>query len=119
MAEQNPCELRLQIARLRRRIDHHIRAAGQSGRELLRPGTYVRRCRRYPGFAMLAALGTGLTLSAVCGAPRLGRWLAVRLVRRAGGRIRSHLWREWRKFWAAAPGPTQAATTTETHHAGT
>ncbi len=114
MEEQSLRELRLQIARLRRRIDHHIRAAGQSGRELLRPGTYVRR---YPGFAMLAALGTGLTLSAVCGAPRLGRRLAVRLVRRAGGRIRSRLRQEWRKFWAAAPGPTQTATTAETDHA--
>ena len=73
--------------------------------------------RRYPGLAMLAALGTGLTISGVWNRARLGRWLGVRLVRQAGGRIGEHLWRELRRFWAAPPPAVSIPKTTETDHA--
>ncbi len=112
--QQRRRELRVRIARLRRRIDHHARAAGQSGRELLRLRTYVRR---YPGLAVLAALGTGLAISGVWNRARLGRWLGARLVRQAGGRIGEHLWQELRRFWAAPPQAVPTMTTTETDHA--
>ena len=72
--------------------------------------------RRYPGLALLAALGTGLALSAAWNRARLGRWLGMRLVRQAGTRIGDHLWAEVRRFWAATPLPTQTAETTESDH---
>lgn len=106
-------QLRLRIARLRRRIDRRVCAAGDRGRELLQLRTYVRR---YPGLALLAALGTGLALSAAWNRARLGRWLGMRLVRQAGTRIGDHLWAEVRRFWAATPLPTQTAETTESDH---
>ena len=111
MSQPNRCRLR--IARLRRRIDRRVRAAGDRGRELLQLRTYVRR---YPGLALLAALGTGLAMSAAWNRARLGRWLGMRLVRQAGTRIGNHLWAEVRRFWAATPLPTQTAETTESDH---
>jgi hypothetical protein len=96
-------QLRLRIARLRRRVDRRVRAAGDRARELVEWRTYVRR---YPGLAVLAALGAGVTLSAVWSRARLGRWLGMRLVRQAGTRIGEHLWEEVRRFWAATPDPS-------------
>ena len=72
--------LRLQIARLRRRIDRRLHAAARNGRKLLNWRTYVRR---NPGYAAMAALGAGVTLGAGLGRGRLFRWLGGRLLRRA------------------------------------
>jgi hypothetical protein len=92
---------------------------GDRGRELVQLRTYVRR---YPGFALLAALGAGLALSAAWNRAHLGRWLGMRLVRQAGTRIGEKLWEEVRQFWAAtgsagAPEPAPTAKIIESDHA--
>ena len=79
--QQRRQSLRLRIARLRRRIDHHLHAAARKGHKLLNWRTYVRR---NPGYAAMAALGAGVTLGAGLGRGRLFRWLGGRLLRRAG-----------------------------------
>jgi hypothetical protein len=116
MPEQSRRELRLRIARLRRRIDRHVRVAGDRGRELLQWRTYVHR---YPAVAALAAFGTGLTLTTAWNRAGLGRRVGMRLVRQAGGWIGARLWEEFRQFWAAAPQPVSTATTTESDHVPT
>ncbi len=116
MPEPNRRELRLRIARLRRRIDRRVRVAGDRGRELLQWRTYVRR---YPGAAALAAFGTGLTLAAAWNRAGLGRRVGLRLVRQAGGWIGARLWEEFRQFWTAAPQPVSTASTSECDHVPT
>ena len=86
--QQQRRQLRLRIARLRRRIDQRLRAASRNGHKLLNWRTYVRR---NPGYAAMAALGAGVTLGAGLGRGRLFRWLGGRLLRRAGGG-RSRCW---------------------------
>jgi hypothetical protein len=108
-------ELRLRIARARRRMDRHLVAASASGRQLLSWQTYVRR---YPGYAVLAALGAGLTLSAGLKRGGWGRRLGARLVTQAGGRIGELVWQELRS-WVASLGTATTAESTEANHDGT
>jgi hypothetical protein len=89
-------DLRLRIARQRRRIDHRVRAVDARGRELLSWRTYVRR---YPGYSSMAAFGAGLALSAGLG-NRLPRWLGQRLVRRGIGQIAAQIGREVRRLFS-------------------
>ena len=72
--ERTARELRQQIGRLRRRIDGRLRAAGRETRRLTSWRTYVKR---FPGCAVLTALGTGLILSAGLSAHRIARWLGL------------------------------------------
>jgi hypothetical protein len=111
--QQQRRELRLRIARLRRRIDRDIRQVDKGGRELLRWQTYVRR---YPGYSMLVAIGAGLLVSAGLRGGRLPRWFGMNIARRAGGRIGDLVWQEFRQFWAAQASPGQGAETTEADH---
>jgi hypothetical protein len=102
-------ELRLQIGRLRRRIDGHLRAAGRETQRLTSWRTYVKS---FPGCAVLAALGTGLVLSAGLTARRIARWLGLRLVGRAFDTAGHAVWRELEQIWAATanarkPGGTR------------
>jgi hypothetical protein len=90
-------ELRLQIARLRRRIDGDLHSAERRGRELLSWRTYVQR---YPVYAALAAAGFGMAVAAGLRRGRLPRWLGRQLVGRAADRILGDLWQELRDFWA-------------------
>jgi hypothetical protein len=101
--------LRLQIGRLRRRIDGRVRSSTAGARRLVSWRTYVRS---YPGPAVLAALGTGLALSAGLSTRRLSRWLGLRLVRRAADQAGRLLWRELKQVW----NDSTPATTAETDH---
>ena len=56
--QQEKRELRLKIGRMRRRIDARLRATETEGRKLASWRTYVTR---YPGSAVLAAFGLGLS----------------------------------------------------------
>jgi len=56
--------------------------------------------RRYPGSAVMAALGVGLVASAGLGRRPLARWIGLRLVRRAIDRLGRLFWRELEQVWA-------------------
>jgi hypothetical protein len=101
-------ELRQQIGRLRRRIDGHLGAAGRETQRLASWRTYVKS---FPGCAVLTALGTGLILSAGLTAPRIARWLGLRLVGRAFGTAGHAIWRELGHIWAnSTPDKKPSAT---------
>jgi len=95
--EQAKRDLRLRIGRLRRRIDARIRGAEGETRRLLSWRTYVKR---YPGSAVMAALGVGLAVSAGLSARRLSRWAGLRMIRRAADQVLGHLRRDLARIWA-------------------
>ena len=101
-ADRRKRELRLRIGRLRRRLDARARATQRHGARLASWRTYVRR---YPGYAVLAALGLGLSASAGLSRGRWARLLGMRLVRRVGNRAGDRLWQEVQRVWTElAPG---------------
>ncbi len=88
-------EIRLQVARLRRRIDRRIRVVAQEGCRVASFRTYVRR---HPGWAVLAALGIG----AAAGLASPGRWprsLGPRLLRRFAEEFVANMGAELGGFW--------------------
>lgn len=89
-------QLRLRIGRLRRRLDGRAWAVRRDATRLASWKTYVRR---YPGYAVLAALGLGMSASAGLARGRWARLLGMGLVRRAGERVGQHLWQEVQRFW--------------------
>ena len=89
-------ELRLRIGRLRRRLDRRVRAAQRETGRLTSWKTYVRR---WPGHAVLAALGLGMSASATLGGGRWARLLGMRLVRRVGDQAGNRVWDELRGVW--------------------
>ena len=90
-------QLRLRIGRIRRRIDGRIRTLRRDGRRLASWRTYVQR---YPGCAVMAALGFGITVSAGLRGGRWLRWLGTRLVRRAADQGIARLGEELKGIWA-------------------
>lgn len=106
--KQGKRELHLRILRLRLRIDGRIRSVRRGTGRLVSWRTYVRR---YPGYAVTAALGAGLVASAGLSPARLSRWLGHRLLRRAADGAGRHFWRELRQIWADST-PEPAATET-------
>ncbi len=91
--------LRLRLGRTRRRIDRRARAARLRGRELLSWQTYVRR---YPGNMLMGIFGLGLALAAGLGSRGLGRWLGLRLFRRALREGERRLGKELQWLWTAS-----------------
>jgi len=89
-------DLRLRIARARRRIDRRLRGLEREGRRLASWRTYVRQ---YPARALVAAAGLGLAVSAGL-ARGWPRWLGARLVRRALDRGMAGAWQEVEAIWA-------------------
>lgn len=107
--ERRKRDLRLRIGRLRRRIDGGIRSAESEARRLVSWRTYVRR---FPGYAVTAALGVGLAASAGLSTGQLSRWLGLRLLRRAAEGAGGRFSEELRQIWAdSAPGSTPAEST--------
>jgi hypothetical protein len=95
-------DLRLQIARLRRRTDGHAYDLGRNVNRFKSWRTYVKS---FPASAVLAAAGAGLAVSAGFGKRRLARWVGLRLIKRAAGLASKTLKQELHNFWAAtAPG---------------
>jgi hypothetical protein len=90
-------QLRLRIARVRRRMDGNLHAIGREGRRMV---SWRELVRRHPGYAALAAAGSGLVFSTVLRRGRLARWLGVRLVREAAGGLAGQLGRELRQILA-------------------
>jgi len=89
-------ELHLRIGRSRRRIDGRLRGTKDHARQLLSWRTYAVR---YPGWALAAALGAGMTASSLLRPGRIARWLGRSLVRQAFGGFQQHLWSELRRVW--------------------
>jgi hypothetical protein len=89
-------ELHLRIGRSRRRIDGRLRAAKDHARRLLSWRTYAVR---YPGWALAAALGAGMTASSVLQPGRIARWLGRSLMRQAFGGFQQQLWNELGRVW--------------------
>jgi hypothetical protein len=92
-------QLRLKLARARRRIDRRVRTAERRTRELASWRTYARR---YPGNVLLGAFGVGLAFSAGLGGRRFTRWMGLRLVGRTVREGRRLLVREFERLWADA-----------------
>jgi hypothetical protein len=95
--EKQKRELRLQMGRLRRRINSRMYAAGREGRRLVSWREYVTR---YPGYAMLAALGAGLAVSGGLGRSGLVRRAGIRLARQGVRHAGQYLWREIQGIWS-------------------
>ena len=106
--ERRKRDLRLRVGRLRRQIDGRIRLAEREARRLLSWRTYVRS---YPGYAVTAALGFGLAVSAGLSSGRVSRWLGLRLLRRAADGAADRFWQELRQVWADSTPQTDAAET--------
>lgn len=102
MDQQLRGQLRLQIARQRRRIDARLRATQQEGQRLLSWRTYVQR---YPGWTAVAGLGLGLAAAAGVRRRKLSRRLGIRLLRLAFGRLTRRIWQEIKDL---ARGPQSA-----------
>ena len=107
--ERRKRDLRLRVGRLRRQIDGRIRLAEREARRLLSWRTYVRS---YPGYAVTAALGFGLAVSAGLSRGRVSRWLGLSLLRRAADGAAGRFWQELRQVWADSAPQTDAAETT-------
>lgn len=110
--------LRLELGRVRRRIDRRVRGSQRTAHQLLDWRTYARR---YPGNVLLGAFGLGLALSAGLSGRRLTRWLGRRLVRRALRDAGQRLGRELAGIWAEstpARDHADAANTSTSNHAG-
>lgn len=88
--------LRLEIGRLRRRVNGHIRGSQREGQRLLSWRTYTRR---YPVGMLAAAFGVGLATSAGLKGPRLLRSICSLLVRRGTGAVTQGVRDELRKLW--------------------
>ena len=78
------------------RLDGRAWSVRRDAARLVSWKTYVRR---YPGYAVLAALGLGMSASAGLARGRWARLLGMWLVRRAGDRAGQHLWQEVQRFW--------------------
>jgi hypothetical protein len=94
--EQARNELRMQIARVRRRLDARIRsAAGRTTGMVSLP----RLFGRYPRIAMLIGLWAG---RAVLGTLREDpkRWLGQPLLRQVAGKAAEGFWRKFRQYRA-------------------
>ena len=89
-------ELHLRIGRSRRRIDGRLHATKVHARQLLSWRTYVVR---YPGLALAAALGAGMTASNIFRPRRIARWLGSSLVRQAFGGLGQQVWKEFHRSW--------------------
>ena len=103
-------QLRLRIARQRRRIDARLRAVKDESRRLVSWRTYVRA---YPGSAILAALGAGLSFSAGLSFGRIAHWLGLRMVRSALDRVAGSVWDELRRVWAESAPPQSSRSDSE------
>jgi hypothetical protein len=101
--ERRTRDLRLRIGRLRRQIDGRVHAARDEARGLVSWRSYVRS---YPGYAVAAALGLGLAVSAGLSARRLWRWIGLRLLRRATAGAAGRFFEELKQIWAdSTPRP--------------
>jgi len=89
-------ELHLRIGRSRRRIDGRLRATKDDARRLLSWRTYVVR---YPGWALVAALGAGMAASAALRPARVSRWLGGTLLEQAFGGLRRQFVAEMQNLW--------------------
>jgi hypothetical protein len=89
-------ELRMRIGRSRRRINGRLRATRDRARQLVSWRTYIVR---YPGRALIAALGAGFAASAGLRPGRISRRLGLSLVHQAFGGIQSQLWAELKRIW--------------------
>ena len=91
--------LRLELGRVRRRVDRRVRGSQRRASELADWRTYARR---YPGNLLLGAFGLGLALSAGLSARRFSRWVGMRLFRRALHDGQARLGRELAGIWSKA-----------------
>jgi hypothetical protein len=89
--------IRLEIGRLRRRIDRRLESLERSGRQAV---SWRSWARRYPAYALAAAFGIGLAASALF---RRGEWaktLARHVTRRAVERFLKAAAGQLSEFWA-------------------
>ncbi len=103
--------LHRRIARSRRRIDRRLRGLGDESRRLVDWRTYVVR---YPGWALTAALGAGMTAAGALRPALLSRWLGRSLLRNALGGVRRQLFRELRRLWTES-NPERTPSRDERH----
>jgi hypothetical protein len=95
-------ELRMQIGRMRRRINNHLYGAQREGRRLLSWRHYVTR---YPGYALLAAFGVGLAASGGYRRAWLLRRWGLQLVHRTVEHAGQRLWQEFQHIWSQSRAP--------------
>ena len=98
-------KLRLEIGRLRRRIDRRIGSVRRESRRLVSWRTYVHR---YPAYAVLTALGFGMTAAAGMRRGGWTRYLGLHLARRTLNKGLDSVLGELKDIWAdstPAPGP--------------
>ncbi len=91
-------DVRLEIGRLRRRIDRRVQALGRQGRQAVSWRGWVRR---YPVYALVVAFGIGLAASTLYRRGHWARALGLQLVRRAADRIVNSVVREFSELWSS------------------
>ena len=95
-------DIRIRIGRLRRQIDGRVHSLDRDTRRLVAWRTWVQR---YPGYASLAALGAGLSVSAGLRRVPWTRWLARLVLRRSADGLLQRLAGEIGRFWTANDEP--------------
>jgi hypothetical protein len=98
--------VRLEIGRLRRRIDRRIDALGRQGRQAVSWRGWIRR---YPVYALAAAFGIGLAASTLYRRGHWARALGLQLARRAADRILNSVVREFSELWSRSAPAKEAA----------
>jgi hypothetical protein len=96
-------DLRLQIARQRRRVDARLLAVRREVQRLRSWRTYVEH---FPGKALIAAFGIAMAATATFRGKRSGRQVGMFLARRAMGRTVGGLWTELWSLFSGAKTPT-------------
>jgi hypothetical protein len=96
---QEKREIRLKIGRTRRRIDARLRATEAEGRKLASWRTYVVR---YPGAAVLAAFGAGLSGATLFRPGGLLKKLGFSILRNSADRAASLAFQELERWWKSA-----------------
>jgi len=89
-------ELHRRIGRSRRRIDRRLRGTKDHARQLLSWRTYAAR---YPGWALAAALGAGMTASSLLRPGRIARWAGRLMMSQAFGGFQQQIWNELQRYW--------------------
>jgi hypothetical protein len=99
MTQPSTRDLRIQIARQRRRVDARLRAARHEIQRLRSWRTYVQH---FPGKAIVAAFGIAMATTAAWRGKRWGRQVGLFLARRAFNKTLGGMWGELRAIWGAA-----------------
>ena len=97
--------IRLEIGRLRRRIDRRLDALGRDAQQAV---SWQSWARRYPAYTLAAAFGIGLAAATLFRRREWAQTLARHVTRRAVDRLLKAAVRQFSQWWAQSRSETEA-----------